>query len=980
MAPEANWQARSAERASGSAHTPRAPRADHESVEALIRRLIERVEESERRYSEALDDLHARLDQLTQSTEALPTAGTAEETETLERLRNHLSSLTGRLEQPKETDPGFEELAKLDKALAEAREAAAGLDAPMGAFAPPLNPARLPFPEIEPSASLTLPTPDAKPEARAAEKSHFAGEPADLDQRLIEMANRLERSIEDANAKAAIETLNARMDDLAKRFEAALSQAPGSANLGALEQQITDIGQHVGRMEQQLQRIGLVEGELNRLIERFEGTPAQVTEAASKAAKEAARLVADAGAGSVSALERLDAIHRDLVAMNERSRATDDRVVDTLAAVHESLKTLVHKLERSSSTPPFMPSRHTPPAAEMSAEPGRAGFTLPPQPPGLPPFAPGSLGGRAGLRDSGEQQELRPENPSLRNRLREALSDLESEEPMEAFGRAKRAASGGQLADTGEAGRQSPFARSFESEGGRDSIDDLVAAARRASQAAAARAEERGTPAPRSARVAKETRSPIGTEVPERRKRSVLIIAAALLLLISAALLYSRLRSKPEPEIVPPAAEQTVPAPAPEAAPVVKPEPAVSAPKAEAEQVPTEVVPAVPEGSAPAEPGPAPVPNTTPDDPHATSPSQAPGGAELPPPVRVSEAPFVLAAAEGGASTSGVTEVTKSLRPQPASLRPDDEPDLPPGVSFAAGGPKLGVEAPVQSRLPLPDAEIGTMTLREAAAGGDPRAQYIVGLRYAQGFGNAGKPNWEEAARWFALAASTGLAPAQYRLAVLYERGDGIAKDIGMAKSWYQRAAEKGNVKAMHNLAVAVSRESGTADYALAAKWYQEAASYGLADSQFNLGVLAEHGLGMPKDLVRAYHWFALAAMTRDPEAIKRRDSLKAALSIIGAAEADAAVKAWRAKPANPEANRVLEQADWRVAPAPADKELVARAQSLLDRLGYEVGAADGEAGARTRDAIMAFELRNGMDQTGEVTIQLVNKLQQLAS
>lgn len=988
MAPEANWQASSVERAGGRDTPSSASGADHESVEALIRRLIERVEESERRYSEALDDLHARLDQLTQRTEALPTAGTLEETETLERLRSHLSSLTERLEQPKETDPGFEELAKLDKALAEAREAAAGLDIPKGAFAAPLTPASLPFPHAQPSLGLELPMPEAKSFSPSFAEPPFAAEHGDLDARLIEMANRLERSIEDTNAKGAIETLNSRMDDLAKRFEAALSRAPGSPDLSALEQQIGDIGQHVTRVEQQLRRIGLVEGELNRLIERFEGTPAQVVEAASRAANEAARIVAETGSGSLSAAERLDAIHRDLVAMNERSRVTDDRVVDTLAAVHESLKGLVHQLERGSAAIPQNPDRGAP-AAETQAGRGRAGFTLPPQRPGLPPFAPESLSGRAALRDDGAQEDPRPGERSLRNRLRDALSDLESEEPAAAFGRAKRAAFDEQVFDADDTGQPSPFARTFRADEARDSIDDLVAAARRASQAAAARAEERGTQTPRPARIAKDTNLPIGMEVPERRKRSVLIIAAALLLLISAALLYSRLRSKPEPEIAPPATEQTIPAPATDAAPTAKPDAAGSAPQPEAQQVPTDVVPAIPEGSNPGAMEAPPAPNTTPDMPpaattpdlpHPTSPSTAPGDTELPPPVRVSEAPIVLVSA--GTPGSGVSEVAKSLKPQPASLGLDDEPALPPGMSFAAGAPRpeVGTDAPVPSRLPLPDAEIGPLPLREAAAAGDPRAQYIVGLRYAQGGNEDARPNWEGAARWFALAASAGLAPAQYRLAVLYERGDGVAKDLGLAKSWYQRAAEQGNVKAMHNLAVAVSRESGNADYALAAKWYEEAASYGLADSQFNLGVLAEHGLGIEKDLAAAYRWFALAASsTRDPEAVRRRNSLKAALSIVGAAEADAAVRAWKAKPAKLEANQVADLDTWREVPAVADKDLIVRAQTLLNTLGYEAGPADGEAGTRTQEAIKAFELRNGLDQTGEVTPPLVSKLQQLA-
>lgn len=933
MAPEANWQASSARRLGGSDISPSKARAEQQTVEGLIRRLIERVEESERRYTEALDDLHARLDRLTQTTEALPTSGTAEETETLERLRNHLSSLTERLEQPKETDPGFAELAKLDRALAEAREASARLAVDFGPFAPPLTPASLPFPESGPSFGLASPAPEPSPSAQPSFKGPFAGEPADLDKRLIDMANRLERSIEEANAKAAIETLNARMDHLAKRFEAALSQGAGNANLKLLEQQVTDIGRQVGRVEQQLQRINLVEGELNRLIKRFEGTPAQVVEAASKAAKEAARLVTETGAGSLSAAERLDAIHRDLVAMNERSRVTDDRVVDTLAAVHESLKGLVHQLERG-NVPPAGENRGTPPASELPESRSRTGSTSALQPPGPPPFAPELLGGRVISRDRGEEEHRSGEPRSVvsRNRLRATLSELEEDaEPAAAFGRAKRATFEKHAFDLDETETR-PFASSFEPDAPRDSIDDLVAAARRASQAAAARAESRGAPASRTARGTKEISSRIGMEVPERRKRSVLMIAAALLLLISAALLYSRLHFKTE--AIRPAAERTIPAPVSEAAPG-QAEPAQSVPQTQtaAPPVTTDVVPELPPS-----PELSPVPNTTPDATapdvtHPPTPSAAPGNAEVPPPMRLSDAPVGVGIANGAEIEAGVTEVAKSapsaetsLKPQPVSLRADSEVALPPGI-VALGA--ASVFAP--SRLPLPDAGIGPLPLREAAAGGDERAQYIVGLRYAQGEGSTGAPNWSEAAHWIALAASAGLAPAQYRLAVLFERGDGVTKDHGRAKSWYARAAEQGNVKAMHNLAVAVSRESASADYALAAKWYAEAASYGLADSQFNLGVLAELGLGMPKDLAQAYRWFALAAASRDPEAIKRRDSLRAALSIVDAAKAEAAVAAWKAKPAKPEANQVPEQDSWRTASAASNTDLAAGTQELLD-------------------------------------------------
>ena len=58
MAPEVRWQASDAAVSRGIAVSA----SDQDSVESLLRRLIRRIEESERRYAEALDELHARLD------------------------------------------------------------------------------------------------------------------------------------------------------------------------------------------------------------------------------------------------------------------------------------------------------------------------------------------------------------------------------------------------------------------------------------------------------------------------------------------------------------------------------------------------------------------------------------------------------------------------------------------------------------------------------------------------------------------------------------------------------------------------------------------------------------------------------------------------------------------------------------------------------------------------------------------------------
>jgi peptidoglycan hydrolase-like protein with peptidoglycan-binding domain len=74
------------------------------------------------------------------------------------------------------------------------------------------------------------------------------------------------------------------------------------------------------------------------------------------------------------------------------------------------------------------------------------------------------------------------------------------------------------------------------------------------------------------------------------------------------------------------------------------------------------------------------------------------------------------------------------------------------------------------------------------------------------------------------------------------------------------------------------------------------------------------------------------------------------------------------------------------LSPDPADlaetsnSALVARAQTLLNRLGYSVGAPDGKMDTRTREAILRFERTNGLIETGKVTIQLVTVLERLAS
>jgi localization factor PodJL len=537
MAPEVRWQASEPARSSSDFRAP-----GEDSVETLLRRLIRRIEESERRYAEALDELHARLGHVSHTAGVAESLASPEESETLERLRLQLSGLARRLEQP----PPHERAQPLDKALQEVRAVQAGLaGAEPNWFQSRYSPAEPYFADTERAPFLSGDEPSY---SNPSFDFPSAGEgEADSDRRLIEMAQRLERSIGDTMPSTAIDRLNARMEEISARFEAALAETPKLENFQHVERQVTDIGQQLGRVERHAARIGAIESGLQRLIARIEEAPLHVELAASKAAQETARLVSEAAVGKPSAAERLDALHRDIVAMNERSLATDDRLVDTLAAMHESVKGLVQQRERDKARVATEPQSSLIRETVHEPAPARAVLPEPPAP--------------------------APQAPELARRGATFIRDV-------------------------------PF----------DSTEDLVAAARRAAQAAAARAAQRGA-SRRQPAAAEMTRRV--TAEPGQHKMSLLMVVAALLLMISAALLFTRLKSKPDLDVPPPAAEQSIPAPAAEAPPLTEP------------PYQPDVTPNPDADFAPA------MPDASPRPPHAITPG--PIGMSNPPPVRLGE-------------------------------------------------------------------------------------------------------------------------------------------------------------------------------------------------------------------------------------------------------------------------------------------------------------------------------------------------------
>ncbi len=80
-------------------------------------------------------------------------------------------------------------------------------------------------------------------------------------------------------------------------------------------------------------------------------------------------------------------------------------------------------------------------------------------------------------------------------------------------------------------------------------------------------------------------------------------------------------------------------------------------------------------------------------------------------------------------------------------------------------------------------------------------AQYYVAMMYLRG--NGVEQSYEEAAIWFRKSAEQRVKQAQYRLAELYMKGRGVPKDYEYAYAWYRVGAEHRHKKSLDALTAA---------------------------------------------------------------------------------------------------------------------------------------------------------------------------------
>jgi len=114
-------------------------------------------------------------------------------------------------------------------------------------------------------------------------------------------------------------------------------------------------------------------------------------------------------------------------------------------------------------------------------------------------------------------------------------------------------------------------------------------------------------------------------------------------------------------------------------------------------------------------------------------------------------------------------------------------------------------------------------------------------------------------------------AEDQFKLGRAYFRGEGVPQSYEKAGYWYQKSADQGNTKAMHNLGIMFIEGIGTPkNEATGYFWISKAADLGDQGSQELKGILLAQGKGVSKDTTQGIALLEKAAKLGDRAALAR--------------------------------------------------------------------------------------------------------------
>jgi len=146
-----------------------------------------------------------------------------------------------------------------------------------------------------------------------------------------------------------------------------------------------------------------------------------------------------------------------------------------------------------------------------------------------------------------------------------------------------------------------------------------------------------------------------------------------------------------------------------------------------------------------------------------------------------------------------------------------------------------------------------------------------------------------------------GLSMLNFNLGVMYEEGQGVARDTAEAARWYRQAAERGLPMAQMALADLYANHRGPAqDLVEALRWYPKAAERAYAPALHELAQAYATGRGVPADDVEAYLWMDLAAFRARgalrEQCLAERDGFARTMSPEQVAQAERRELEWKKK------------------------------------------------------------------------------------
>lgn len=113
--------------------------------------------------------------------------------------------------------------------------------------------------------------------------------------------------------------------------------------------------------------------------------------------------------------------------------------------------------------------------------------------------------------------------------------------------------------------------------------------------------------------------------------------------------------------------------------------------------------------------------------------------------------------------------------------------------------------------------------------------------------------NFKQAFGHFKNSAKTGNLMSQYHLALMYEQGKGVERDVSKAIYWHNIAAERGHALALYSLAKKYLKGVYVLkDTPKALELYEKSASKGYSLAQHDLAILYINGNIVIRDFKKA--------------------------------------------------------------------------------------------------------------------------------